>query len=255
MYVDDWITGQDTREEALLISLHAENIMKEAGMEMRKWISNDTTLMSQWAAKGFDTYPVDISVSLGSNKTKVLGLAWQTLDDCLTLDTKGLQEFISTNKNTKRFLLQAIGKIFDPLGLISPFTIRMKCLIQELWKNKITWDEELPPKIVERFIFNCKNPGKKKEGPLTSEEMMEAEYFLLKQEQLMSFHTEMTAMRNGDDICHKSNPHVSSGRKRLLLTLSWWGVEKLLSSPKGGEHTWLGGCGDLGSEHNILPPF
>ncbi|GFU38512.1 hypothetical protein NPIL_451971 [Nephila pilipes] len=64
MYVDDWITGQDTREEALLISLHAENIMKEAGMEMRKWISNDITLMSQWAAKGFDTYPVDTSVSL-----------------------------------------------------------------------------------------------------------------------------------------------------------------------------------------------
>ncbi|GFT63412.1 integrase catalytic domain-containing protein, partial [Nephila pilipes] len=54
-----------------------------------------------------------------------------------------------------------------------------------------------------RFIFNCKNPGNKKEGPLTSEEMMEAEYFLLKQEQLRSFHTEMTAMRNGDDICHK----------------------------------------------------
>ncbi|GFU17451.1 integrase catalytic domain-containing protein [Nephila pilipes] len=108
--------------------------------------------MSQWAAKGFDTYPVDTSVSLGSNKTKVLGLAWQSLDDCLTLDTKGLLEIISTNKITKRFLLQAIGKIFDPLGLISPFTIRMKCLIQELWKNKITWDEELLPKIVERWV-------------------------------------------------------------------------------------------------------
>ncbi|GFT63413.1 integrase catalytic domain-containing protein [Nephila pilipes] len=117
MYVDDWITGQDTREEALLISLHAENIMKEAGMEMRKWISNDTTLMSQWAAKGFDTYPIDTSVSVRSNMTKVLGLAWQTLDDCLTLVTKGLLEFISTNKNTKRFLLQAIGKIFDPLWI------------------------------------------------------------------------------------------------------------------------------------------
>ncbi|GFS60609.1 uncharacterized protein NPIL_116811 [Nephila pilipes] len=188
-------------------------------MEMRKWISNDTTLMSQWAAKGFDTYPVDTSVSLGSNKTKVLGLAWKTLDDCLTLDTKGLLEFISTSKNTKRFLLQAIGKIFDPLGLISPFTIRMKCLIQELWKNKITWDEELPPKIVERFIFNCKNLGNRKEGPLTSEEMMEAEYFLLKQEQLMSFHTEMTAMRNGDDICHKRFP-VSKWIPCLISSLS-----------------------------------
>ncbi|GFT64652.1 hypothetical protein NPIL_622761 [Nephila pilipes] len=33
--------------------------------------------------------------------------------------------------------------------------------------------------------------------------MMEAEYFLLKQEQPRSFHSEMTAIQNGDDICHK----------------------------------------------------
>ncbi|GFX28963.1 integrase catalytic domain-containing protein [Trichonephila clavipes] len=94
MYVDDWITGQDTREEALFMSRHAKNIMKEAGMEMRKWISNDTVLMAQWAAEGFDTHPMDASIRLGTNKTKVLGMAWQTLDDCLTLDTKVLD---STN--------------------------------------------------------------------------------------------------------------------------------------------------------------
>ncbi|GFY16176.1 uncharacterized protein TNCV_2348211 [Trichonephila clavipes] len=56
--------------------------MKEAGMEMRKWISNDTVLMAQWAAEGYDTHPMDASIRLGTNKTKVLGMAWQTLDDC-----------------------------------------------------------------------------------------------------------------------------------------------------------------------------
>ncbi|GFY29352.1 integrase catalytic domain-containing protein [Trichonephila clavipes] len=155
MYVDDWITGQDTREEALFMSRHAKNIMK-AGMEMRKWISNDTTLMAQWAAEGFDTHPMDASIRLGTNKTKVLGMAWQTLDDCLMLDTKGLLEFVSINENTKRFMLQTIGKIFDPLGLLSPFTIRIKCLIQELWIKKITWDEILPPKLQEKWLLWCK---------------------------------------------------------------------------------------------------
>ncbi|GFS72576.1 integrase catalytic domain-containing protein [Trichonephila clavipes] len=156
MYVDDWITGQDTREEALFMSRHAKNIMKEAGMEMRKWISNDTVLKAQWAAEGFDTHPMDASIRLGTNKTKVLGMAWQTLDDCLTLDTKGLLEFVSINENTKRFMLQTIGKIFDPLGLLSPFTIRINCLIQELWIKKITWDEILPPKLKEKWLIWCK---------------------------------------------------------------------------------------------------
>ncbi|GFY00145.1 hypothetical protein TNCV_1342421 [Trichonephila clavipes] len=55
---------------------------------MRKWISNDSVLIAQWAAEGFDTHPVDASIRLGTNKTIVLGMAWQTLDDCLTLDTK-----------------------------------------------------------------------------------------------------------------------------------------------------------------------
>ncbi|GFT18561.1 integrase catalytic domain-containing protein [Trichonephila clavipes] len=71
MYVDDWITGQDTPEEALFMSRHAKNIMKEAGMEMRKWISNDTALMVQWVAKGFDTHPMEASMRLGTNKTSV----------------------------------------------------------------------------------------------------------------------------------------------------------------------------------------
>ncbi|GFS50136.1 uncharacterized protein TNCV_2681 [Trichonephila clavipes] len=70
MYVDDWITGQDTREEALFMSRHAKNIMKEAGMEMRKWISNDTVLMAQWAAEVFDTHPMDASIrTLDKKKT------------------------------------------------------------------------------------------------------------------------------------------------------------------------------------------
>ncbi|GFW05747.1 uncharacterized protein TNCV_4627561 [Trichonephila clavipes] len=135
------------------MSRHAKNIMKEAGMEMRKWISNDTVLMAQWAAEGFDTHPMDASIRLGTNKTKVLGMDWQTLDYCLTLDTKSLLEFISINENTKRFMLQTIGKIFDPLGLLSPFTIRIKCLIQELWIKKITWDEILTPKLKEKWLI------------------------------------------------------------------------------------------------------
>ncbi|GFT49012.1 integrase catalytic domain-containing protein [Trichonephila clavipes] len=156
MYVDDWIMGQDTREEALFMSRHAKNIIKEAGMEMRKWISNDTVLMAQWVTAGFDTHPMDASISLGTNKTKVFSMAWQTLNDCLTLDTKGLLKFISINENTKRFMLQTIGKIFDPLGLLLPFTIRIKCLIQELWIKNITWDEILTPELKEKSLIWCK---------------------------------------------------------------------------------------------------
>ncbi|GFX40050.1 integrase catalytic domain-containing protein [Trichonephila clavipes] len=55
----------------------------------------------------------------------------------------------------KRFILQAVGKIFDPLGLISPFTVRMKCLLQDLWKEEIQWDDPLPTHIEKEWKKWC----------------------------------------------------------------------------------------------------
>ncbi|GFV07953.1 integrase catalytic domain-containing protein [Trichonephila clavipes] len=53
---------------------------------------------------------MDASIRLGTNKTKVLGMAWQTLDDCLTLDTKvaarlssRVQEIVRKKKECKVF--------------------------------------------------------------------------------------------------------------------------------------------------------
>lgn len=56
-------------------------------------------------------------------------------------------EFLQANKNTKWFLLQAAGRIFDPLGLLSPYTICFKLLFQELWLRKLSWDSELPADV------------------------------------------------------------------------------------------------------------
>ncbi|GFV99965.1 uncharacterized protein TNCV_3567561 [Trichonephila clavipes] len=100
--------------------------MEAAGMDLRKWMTNDANLMEQWKKENFNVHPVHETVSLGANGTKVLGLSWNTNEDYWTTDTKSLLEFVFLEKNTKRFILQAVGKIFDPLGLISPFTVRMK---------------------------------------------------------------------------------------------------------------------------------
>ena len=44
---------------------------------------------------------------------------------------------------TKRSLLKVIGKIFDPLGFLSPFIIRWKVLFQILCIENVNWDSEL----------------------------------------------------------------------------------------------------------------
>ncbi|GFX59555.1 integrase catalytic domain-containing protein [Trichonephila clavipes] len=119
-YVDDLISGGNEFEEALETSRRAKNILEAAGMDLRKWITNDANLIEQWKKENFYVHPVHETVSLGANETKVLGLSWNTNEDYLTTDTKSLLEFVSLDKNTKRFILQAVGKIFDPLGRVAP---------------------------------------------------------------------------------------------------------------------------------------
>ncbi|GFW71074.1 hypothetical protein TNCV_91171 [Trichonephila clavipes] len=45
LYVDDVISGADDISQALKVSKDAETIMKNASMKLRKWNSNDQTLI------------------------------------------------------------------------------------------------------------------------------------------------------------------------------------------------------------------
>ncbi|GFS78012.1 integrase catalytic domain-containing protein [Trichonephila clavipes] len=53
-YADDLVTGEDDAKSAFDLSSKAAKIMSEAGMNLRKWISNDCELMKQWQLEHFD---------------------------------------------------------------------------------------------------------------------------------------------------------------------------------------------------------
>ncbi|GFY01348.1 integrase catalytic domain-containing protein [Trichonephila clavipes] len=151
-YVDDLVTGEDDAKSAFDLSSKAAKILSEAGMNLRKWISNDCELMKQWQLEHFDHLNMNDFVN---HPHRVLGLLWHPQKDYLSLRLTSLLDFLQKRKNTKRFLLMAAGRIFDPLGFASPFTIRFKILFQEIWQRKTDWDEELLPDIREKFEQWC----------------------------------------------------------------------------------------------------
>ncbi|XP_055926898.1 uncharacterized protein LOC129958432 [Argiope bruennichi] len=151
-YVDDLVAGEDDVSSAFDLSNTAAKIMDDAGMNLRKWISNDCDLMKQWQTKHFDHLNINDFVN---QPHRVLGLSWSPQNDYVSLNLKGLLDFLLKRKNTKRFLLMAAGRIFDPMGFVSPFTIRFKILFQEIWQSKTDWDEELLPDVNEKFEQWC----------------------------------------------------------------------------------------------------
>ena len=44
---------------------------------------------------------------------------------------------------TRRGILSMVSSIFDPLGFLAPFTMKAKCLLQELCKLQLGWDEKI----------------------------------------------------------------------------------------------------------------
>ena len=70
-------------------------------------------------------------------------MAWDTVADAFLFNLAELIEYARSLPVTKRSLLKWSSKIFDPLGFLSPFTIRLKILFQVLCLDKIDWDGEL----------------------------------------------------------------------------------------------------------------
>ena len=76
---------------------------------------------------------------------KVLGVHCNTEEDQLVLDLKEVLEDSSLDdlRPTKRDVARTTSKIYDPMGFITPVTVKMKLLCQRLCKKKIGSDEVL----------------------------------------------------------------------------------------------------------------
>ena len=66
------------------------------------------------------------------DQVKILGLRWDTDSDEFCFDLSGKVVLARTLPTTKRTLPKLTAKIFDPLGVLSVFTVDMKTMFQEL---------------------------------------------------------------------------------------------------------------------------
>ncbi|KAL1417908.1 hypothetical protein MTO96_026396 [Rhipicephalus appendiculatus] len=87
------------------------------------------------------------NVTEQSSKSNVLGLLWDRSSDDIIITTQAVLAFILTQPSTKRTVLQAFARPFDPLGFVAPFHVTARLQFQRLWRQDIDWDEPLPPDV------------------------------------------------------------------------------------------------------------
>ncbi|GFU35530.1 integrase catalytic domain-containing protein [Trichonephila clavipes] len=155
VYVDDVLGGQSTVASIYTTSVECVEIFNEANMPLQKWATNSVELRELWEKNGLSTETSSNSIGQNMINYKVLGISWDTDRNVFYFDIESLLSFISKRTDTKRFLLQVAGRIFDPLGFIAPHVIRLKTLIQNIWEMGLLWDQEMPLIIKKPFNEWC----------------------------------------------------------------------------------------------------
>ena len=164
-YVDDVVSGADDEEGAYEFYRGSKEMLLDGLFNLRKFVTNSISLqvkIDQKEAKTqskhtanssspkiepFDesyvesTMPITIVTTNGEQR--VLGVRWNTVSDRLVFDFREIAKVARDLSPTKRNVISVIGRFYDPLGFLSPITIRFKVFIQELCKLKLSWDEEL----------------------------------------------------------------------------------------------------------------
>lgn len=143
-YMDDSMDSVDTADEAIKLYQELKSLYGKAGMTPKKWLSNKAEVLEA-IPKEDRVSSLDLE-SDAMPVIKTLGVSWSSEPDQFTFVVNPPIDL----QLTKRRFLSRTATLFDPLGFLSPYTVRARMILQEMWIAGLTWDEDLPEDL------NCK---------------------------------------------------------------------------------------------------
>ena len=138
-YVDDCLKSVATVEQATRLARQLMSLLQRGGFKLTKWVCNSSVVMSSIPEEHCRNQSHICFQDDGSFGERALGVMWDTEADKLT--------FAVTMNNkpfTRRGVMSVVCSLFDPLGLVSPFILPAKRIMQELCRRKVSWDDNLP---------------------------------------------------------------------------------------------------------------
>ncbi|XP_062699137.1 uncharacterized protein LOC134284320 [Aedes albopictus] len=154
-YVDDYFDSVDTIEEAISRAEEVKFVHQKGGFEIRNWISNSTEVLHSLGENG-TVSAVHFTEDKTTAEERVLGMIWNPQDDEFSFSTKHREQhlpyFNGEKRPTKRAVLNCVMGFFDPLGLLAPFTIHGRIIVQQLWRSGCEWDEIIDDECWEMWM-------------------------------------------------------------------------------------------------------
>lgn len=169
LYCDDYVSTFDSESEAMAYYEKLKQCFMDAGFNLRKWKTNSKDLGEeivkqetfnftdaktenlQHESEAKSVPDADSSIPKSKNE-KVLGLLWDKDADQLRFEFDEIFKEAKDKPVTKRSILSATAKLFDPLGVLCPIIVPLKILFQSLCKEKVDWDSPVSDEIKEQWF-------------------------------------------------------------------------------------------------------
>ncbi|GAA6232368.1 uncharacterized protein LOC120493481, partial [Lates japonicus] len=143
-YVDDCLKSASDEDTAITLCTELRSMLAKGGFRLTKWSSNSRKLLSsipeKERAQGFQYLDLDEN---NLPMERALGIQW-----CAESDQFRFKINLKDRPHTRRGLLSLVSSIFDPLGFLAPVVLPAKRILQDLCRQKYSWDQDLPDSIV-----------------------------------------------------------------------------------------------------------
>ncbi|XP_076223029.1 uncharacterized protein LOC143174456 [Nomia melanderi] len=141
-YVDDLLAGAQTSIEISTIKSKLTTILSQAGMHLRKWATNCPDVITTPGSNN------NSQETIIERDPKTLGLSWSPRTDELNF----MIQLDNNRRTTARTILSEIARLFDPLGLLGPFIVIAKLILQRLWQIQAGWDESVSQDLSTQWL-------------------------------------------------------------------------------------------------------
>jgi hypothetical protein len=157
--VDNMADSRPTTQQiGVLINELSDFFPKHCAMYIRKFVVNDKELMlkiphdDRLQALKEDNLVEDIlSGKLEQPGVKILGISWNYITDQMYFDFSTLISTLVVSEKilAKLILLSILHSLYDPLGVLIPFTIIGKLAMQLCWKLGLSRKAKLPQEVLD----------------------------------------------------------------------------------------------------------
>ncbi|XP_064077611.1 uncharacterized protein LOC135195281 [Macrobrachium nipponense] len=153
--VDDGVTSVPSVDEATKLVKEATEVCCKGGLRLHKFISNNRSVLENIPISKCASKVKEVNISANALPVEaVLGLQWSLEEDMLTFSQSYLQ-----HPATCRGILSAVASLFDPSGLIAPYILQGKRILQEMCRHGLGWDDQLPCELNSKWETWKKDQG------------------------------------------------------------------------------------------------